>query len=389
MTKEKELEEQLLQAQKMEAVGTLVGGIAHDFNNMLAAIQGNIYMLRKNVSDDPKVAGRLDTIEKLSTRASDIVDQLLTFSHKAVVKMEQFSLNSFMEDGYNLTKSILHENIEHVCQVCEEELCIKGDITHLQQVLMNLLSNAVYAVKDTIEPKIVCALSKCTANDKLFKNHPSLLGKDFALLTVSDNGCGISEENLRKVFEPFFTTKGVNEGTGLGLAMVYGSIEAHGGVIDIESEVGKGTKFYMYFPLSHLSEVKREEESSVIIAGEDETILLVDDEDDLREAVGEVLTSMNYNVIVASNGKEAVEIFSENKDKISLVISDIVMPIMGGVEAAYEIRLLKRDVPIIFATGYDKNEMIGSVGEMERSMVLSKPFRLSELSNNIRSLIES
>jgi len=237
ISERKQLEERLRQSQKMEAIGTLVGGIAHDFNNMLAAIQGNVYLARMQMQDHPVAADKLNNIEQLGIRAAEMVQQLLTFARKDSVAMNLFSLNSFMRDGYKLAKAGIPENIDHQTSVCQEELCIKGDATQLQQVLMNLLSNAVDAVVNTVDPMIRCSLSPFESNELFKQKHPQLVGNHFACIRVFDNGHGITSERLDKIFEPFFTTKEVGKGTGLGLAMLYGAVQTHGGVVEVESEV--------------------------------------------------------------------------------------------------------------------------------------------------------
>ena len=255
ITKEKELEEKLLQSQKMEAIGTLVGGIAHDFNNMLAAIQGNIYLAKTDLSNASSTATRLENIETLSQRAADIVHQLLTFARKDTVSMKPISLNTFTSTAFELARNVIPENIEHACNICEGELMINGDATQLQQVLLNLLNNAAHAVSGVASPKIICNLEHFVASDKFLALHPELSSTHFARLTVQDNGGGITPEHLKKVFDPFFTTKDVGEGTGLGLAMVYGSIQTHGGTVEVESESGVGTAFHVYLPLEQVEAV--------------------------------------------------------------------------------------------------------------------------------------
>lgn len=388
MTEFKKMEEQFLHAQKMEAIGTLVGGIAHDFNNMLGAMLGNVHLAKRTLEKGEDVSNRLDNIEKLGLRAADMVKQLLTFSRKDKVSVIPFSLNSFMKEGFKLAKSVIPENIEHVCNICQEELIIQGNATQLQQVLMNLLNNACHAVSGVVKPNITCSLRHYVADGEFIRAHPDLSGIHFAYLTVRDNGCGITKEHLNKVFEPFFTTKGVGEGTGLGLAMVYGSIQTHGGAIEVETELGKGTAFHIYLPLNKVEAEKVKEEKTAVMPGCQETILLVDDEIDMRETTGEVLRNIGYKVIIASDGQEALQLFEDKQNDIDLIISDVVMPNMGGDELAKSIRLLDKKVPFIFATGYDKNQVMFSEGQIDQSIIINKPFSVVELSQSIRRMIE-
>jgi len=388
MTQYKKLEDQFLQAQKMEAIGTLVGGIAHDFNNMLAAIQGNVYLSRLKLKDQPEVVEKLDNIELLDMRAADMVKQLLTFARKDRVEMHALALKPFIKEAYKLAKTAIPENIELVCDTCPEGLIINGDATQLQQALMNLLNNARDAVSDVEHPKISCRLRPFESTDEFHKNHPELNDVRFAELIIRDNGSGISSDLISKIFEPFFTTKGIGEGTGLGLAMVYGAIQSHGGMIEAKSVVGEGTSFYIYLPLKEDAE-DLEIDESVITQGHGETILLVDDEESMRNTTVEVLESLGYKVLSARDGEEALQIFIAHQNIISLVITDIVMPKVGGVDLAKSIRKFANNTPIIFATGYDKGQAIAAEDQVDLSVIISKPFSFEILSQLIRRMLTS
>jgi len=387
MTEFKKLEEQFLQAQKMEAIGTLVGGIAHDFNNMLAAIQGNVYLSKMKLKGQPEIADKLDSIESLGMRAADMVKQLLTFARKDRVEMVGFSLNAFIKEAFKLAKAAIPENIELVCDLCPEELVVQGDATQMQQVLMNLLNNARDAVSHVSQPEISCSLRPFVASDTFLKAHPDFKGSRFAQLMIRDNGAGIAEEIVNKVFEPFFTTKGVGEGTGLGLAMVYGAVQSHGGIIEVESELGTGTSFSIYLPLVKDAGGIAAASDASVIQGQGETILLVDDEESMRETTGEVLESLGYKVFMAVDGQEALEIFKAHRQEIALILTDIVMPMVGGIELAKSIRQLDKDVPIIFATGYDKESAIPAEDHIEQSTIINKPFSFKKLSRLMRQML--
>lgn len=389
ISERKHLEHQLIHSQKMEAVGTLVGGIAHDFNNTLAAIQGNAYMAQLQLAGNSEVGDFLDRIEQLSDRAAEMVRQLLTFARKDQVSKKPFSLNSFMMDGFRLAKSAIPENIEHSFDLCPDELIVNGDTTQLQQALMNLLNNASHAVRDKPNPQIRCSLYPFEITEAFTVKYPEAKGKEFARLSVADNGCGIAKHELTKIFEPFYTTKDVNEGTGLGLAMVYGSIQTHGGMIEVESDVGEGTVVHIYLPLDSSKIAHPEQEKISITKGNHELILLVDDELDVRSTIGNVLQTIGYRILQAENGMDAVELFREHYDEIDLVLSDVVMPRMNGIEAAAQMRLMKANVPVIFMSGYDKSMVENSANAMERSALLSKPFSYEVLSKQIRTLIDA
>ncbi|ATX79476.1 PAS domain S-box-containing protein [Mariprofundus aestuarium] len=397
ISERKQFEERLRQAQKMEAVGTLVGGIAHDFNNMLAAIQGNVFLAKMQLMDHPNAKEKLANIEKLGTRAAEMVQQLLTFARKGMVSMRTFSLNSFMDEGYKLAKTLIPENIDHQPRICEEILHIKGDATQLQQVLMNLLSNAVDAVAGIPHPTIRCSLTPFEADQLFIENHPELKDRSFACISIKDNGYGMPSDVVDKIFEPFFTTKEVGKGTGLGLAMLYGAMQTHNGAIEVESEVNKGTDFRIYLPISNVErETKPDEQYPSNEIGRGRRILLVDDEESVRSTISEVLSSMGYHVIEAGNGKEALDLFKaqQNLDlfkvpqnRIDLIISDVIMPVMGGPDLLGAARLLDDKVPVILVTGYDKDHVIDQEIKYERCQVLNKPVDFDQLSQSIQEMI--
>ena len=389
MTEHQKLEEQFQQSQKMEAIGTLVGGIAHDFNNMLAGIMGNLYLAKVKIEDKDKAIEKLDSIEVLSNRAADMIRQLLTFARKDSIKMNSFSLNLFLNEALKLARSGVPEDVRLTYNISPDDLIIHGNATQLQQVIMNLLNNARDAVADVSEPVIDCVLDTYSATDEFREKHPDLEEDRFAHLTVRDNGSGISEAKLDKIFDPFFTTKGVGTGTGLGLSMVYGAIQSHGGAIEVESQPVEGTAFHIYLPLeTEKAEEVEIEEAIVAVEGHGETILLVDDDESMRSATAAVLTSLSYKVMEADGGEDALEMFSAHQDNIDLILTDVVMPKVGGVDLAKSIRLLDKNVPVIFATGYDKDQAMSSDDQVTQSIVVNKPFSVVKLSQLIRRMIK-
>ncbi|MDQ6987475.1 MAG: ATP-binding protein [Mariprofundaceae bacterium] len=378
------LEAQLLQSQKMEALGTLVGGIAHDFNNTLAGITGNLYLVSRQSGDRPEVLARLKGVEKLCFRAADMVNQLLTFARKDMVDMHPLLLKPFIKEAFSLSKVSIPENIKIRSIFCKEALNINGDATQLQQVLMNLLNNARDALAGHAKPEIVIKVEAVEADEILAKKFPDLTTHRLAKLTVSDNGRGISEEYLENIFEPFFTTKGVGEGTGLGLAMVYGAIQSHGGVIQVESVPGKGTAFHIYLPLLDAEFGVSIEKDERVIPGRGEIILLADDEAHVRQTGKAVLESLGYTVLEAADGEAAVALFRSRCEQIALTILDVVMPKMGGIEAAKKIREIKPDMPIICATGYGKADVLAASC---CELVLAKPYTVKTLSQCVHQLL--
>ncbi len=381
------LEEQLRQAQKMESLGTLVGGIAHDFNNMLAGITGNLYLARNKVAGVLDAIGYIDQAEALAYRAGNMITQLLTFARKGIVQKIPLPLSSYMKEMLKLTDMAIPENIKYHISIDDSNLTILGDPTQIQQMLMNLLSNARDAVTDMDKPEITVSLKHYLASESFRSAHPSMESDQFACLTVRDNGHGISKKNMASIFEPFFTTKEVGKGSGLGLSMIYGGMQTHGGVIDVDSSEKSGTVFHLYFPLiedsnaiSH-TEVDAEEQY-----GSGEMILVVDDESAVVEVQRDVLQALGYRVLTAANGEDGLAVFMAHQHEVALVLSDMIMSEMNGLQMARAIRSSRSDIPFVFATGYDK-ELLESEAVQENDIILSKPLSIAELSRAIQSLI--
>ncbi|MFC1536633.1 ATP-binding protein [Pseudomonadota bacterium] len=382
--------DQLRHAQKMEAIGTLVGGVAHDFNNTLAAITGNIYLTKESVAHLPDTIKKLDTIEALAFRSAEIVKQLLAFSRKGIVNMQPMELSSFLSETIKLHSVILPENIEfHHEQIGSQEINIRADANQLEQVILNLLSNARDAVNDVNRPTISLHLEKWIA-DKAFKEkHPEIRSSEYARISVVDNGCGIDEECLEHMFEPFYTTKGVNEGTGLGLSMAYGALQSHGGTILVESEPGKGSNIQLYLPLLKDAELPEITKPNEIAAKQSSTatVLLADDDEAVLATIETILKRLGHKVITAKDGLMAVESYKVNSAEIDLVILDVVMPNMGGIEAYKEIKKAGSSASVIFITGYDPDQKPDVEGTIPEKVVM-KPFNVAEFSRLIQSTLE-
>jgi len=384
------LEEQFVQAQKMEAIGTLTGGIAHDFNNMLAGMLGTVYLVRDTLTDHPEAQKKLRRVEKTGFRAAEMISQLLTFARKGMTDMQPVALTSFLKEAFKLARSSVPENIGFTLDVPETECTVKGDATLLQQALLNLVTNARHAVAGQARPAIHISLNILEANETLWKRYPDLPRKPYVQLTVEDNGCGIPGEDLNKLFDPFFTTKGVGEGTGLGLAMVYGAVQSHNGVIEVKSKEEEGSEFRIFLPLiEQIGAHSRLEEDQALVEGHGETILLADDEKLVCEISRELLEFMGFRVLIAGDGEEAVRIFEEHQDEIRLAILDVVMPRMGGVDAAFRIRASDPELPIVFQTGYGEEQVLGEIKNLKYCRVLIKPAPAPEISRTLRELLES
>jgi len=377
-----EMERNFYQAQKMEAIGVLVGGIAHDFNNMLSGITGNLFLAKKKASLLPEVVQKLDNIDKLAFRAADMIAKLLTFSRKEVLQLKLVPLTSYVKELSELMRVGIPENIQFSQDICTDELQVKGDSAQLHQVLMNLINNARDALEGVDNPEIILRIEEVTLGQEFIDLRPyHITGKHFAHISISDNGCGIPKDHLVHLFEPFFTTKAQDKGTGLGLAMVYGAVKSHGGFIEAESVEGEGTTFHVYLPLVVAKDESEAKEIEEVIEGKGEFILLVDDEENIRDTISEVLENLNYQVVTAANGTEAVEVFKEHSNEVDLVILDAVMPEMGGEEAAKYILDIQPNVHVIFATGYSEG---GTLSSHSQNLVIRKPYSVIELSRMLR-----
>lgn len=380
------LEEQFHQAQKMEALGTLVGGIAHDFNNTLAGISGNAYLAGLAVEGNAEASERLETIETLSFRAAGMIQQLLAFSRSDVRSMNPMLISSFLKETIKMHEVSIPESVRLQNDVFNSDMQVRGDINLLQQVMMNLINNARDAVEGVDEPTITIRLDRFEADAAFRAEYPDVGAEAFARISISDNGCGVRQEDLAHIFDPFFSTKEVGKGTGLGLSMAYGAVRSHGGVLTVESTPGAGATFHICLPLLQADEslmaVRADEE---IVAGRGETILLVDDEVSVVETGKAVLERLGYVMLTARNGREALDIYRERGGEIDLLIMDIVMPDMGGLEAAAEMRRINPQAKIIFATGYDRS---GSGDRLKSETVIAKPFSAGKISRLIRDVLE-
>jgi PAS domain S-box-containing protein len=388
ITRMHEVEEQLRQAQKMEAVGTLVGGIAHDFNNKLAAITGNLYLAQRTIEGNDEALERLKAVEQLSFEAASMVQQLLTFARKGKVEQAPLTLVTFIKEAAKLYRVAVPESIHFTVDYGKDPLPVMGDITQLQQVFLNLLTNARDALEGVPEASIDVALLHYDPDAAFRAEHPESEGVGaYACLRVADNGCGIAPEHLEHIFDPFFTTKEQGKGTGLGLAMLYGVVQAHQGVVEVESRKGMGTTFSIYLPLHpEALEVQAGDEVQEIPHGHGELILVANDDVHVMAVFREVLESFDYKVMVAHDGKEAVELYRQHADEIALVVLDIVMPHMKGPDAARQIHAIRSDAKIIYATGYDSQGNLK--GTARDAPVLEKPYRMHEVGRLIHEVLE-
>lgn len=390
VTKQRSLENQLLHASKMEAVGTLTGGIAHDFNNIIHAISGysQLLMMKKDESDpDWKY---LSNIEHLNQRATDLIRQLLIFSRKVDIHLRDMDLNVEIKEYYNLLKQIIPRMISVDLRMDPDLWKIKGDPTQLGQIFMNLSVNARDAMP---EGGILEIRTENVIVGEITAAHGEALAPGrYVLLRLSDTGHGMNPETLAHIFEPFYSTKEAGKGTGLGLAVVHGIVADHGGYIFCASEPARGTTFSIYFPA--LNEPSLEAPVSVHAAADEkaragqETLLVVDDEEYLLETTKNLLEQYGYRVLTAENGEQALETFDHERKKISLVIMDLLMPGMGGLRCLDALRKADSDVQVLVSSGYMSSSKQREAMDKGAVGFIQKPYKSHDLLNLVRRTLD-
>lgn len=381
------LEAQLLHAKKMESIGILAGGIAHDFNNLLTAITGCGETIRENIRQgDISLRQGIEQIMQAAGRAAELTRSLLVFSRKEAIRPKPVSLNNIIQETSQLICRIIGEDIEFSTDSPSEELAVLADAGQIGQVLMNLATNARDAMPDGGKLRISARRVYIEDGSELMYGLPAA-GK-YARISVSDTGAGIDEKSMERIFEPFFTTKQVGMGTGLGLSVIHGIIKQHNGSIQVESEIGKGSVFHFYLPLldGYVTEEKQQADKSV--SGGTETLLVAEDESIVAMFMKRTLERAGYTVMVAMNGDEAVAMFEEHKDSVSLVLSDVIMPKKNGKEIHGAIQLIKPGIKVIFVSGYTA-DIICSKGIAEKEVdFISKPFAKKDLLRKVRNVLD-
>ena len=382
----KALEAQLFQAQKMEAIGQLAGGIAHDFNNILTVIIGYSNLIDMNMEQDNPQKANLSGVLAAADRAADLTRSLLTFSRKQIMDPHPADLNPIIRKIDKFLKRIIGEDIELKTKFLQEDMTVNVDSGQIEQVLMNLATNA----RDAMPNGGLLSLETRTVeiDDEYIKGRGYGEPGCYACISVSDSGLGMDEATCKKVFEPFFTTKEVGKGTGLGLSIVFGIISQHKGFIDVESEPGRGTTFRIFLPLIQSTVAEKHTFEEATLEKGVETILVADDDASLRDLTEKTLCMFGYTVITAVNGRDALARFKENKEKIALVIMDIIMPEMNGNDAFNEMKKLNPDLKSIFISGYT-SDIIQKRGLIDRELAfVSKPLNLKQLLIKIRDVLE-
>ncbi len=386
ITEEQQLQRQLQQSQKMEAIGTLAGGIAHDFNNILGAIGGYSELALLNLHDTEKVKAHVSNVLKAGNRASELVKQILAFSRHIDPEKKPLDIAPIVKEVLKLLRAPLPSTIK-IQQFIGNSGIVLADPTQIHQVLMNLCTNAAHAMRGT-GGILEVSLSKIEVDEKKMSQVADLKSGQYLQLTVSDTGQGMDAPTLRQIFDPFFTTKDTGEGTGLGLSVVHGILKDHAGAISVDSSPGKGTTFRVYLPLvDKLAEI--EEDADKEIPSGTENILFVDDEYLLVDLSIEMLTHLGYNVTGFSSSAKALDVFKNDPGAYDLVITDHTMPDINGIQLAQKLLRIRPDLPIILSTGFSKQIIAQKDGAKRIRGFIMKPFEMQELAASIREVLDN
>jgi PAS domain S-box-containing protein len=384
VTERKHLEAQLQHSQRMEAIGTLAGGIAHDFNNVLMGIQGHTSLMLLRMDSDHRHFGHVQGIENMVQRGADLTRQLLGFARGGKYEVKPTDLNELVENSsemFGRTRKEIRIHTEY-----EKDLWpVEVDQAQIEQVLLNLYVNAWQAMPDGGDLYVE------TNNGVLDENYTrpfAVQSGDYVRISVTDTGVGMDQATQERIFDPFFTTKEIARGTGLGLSSAYGIIKNHGGIINVSSEMGKGTTFNIYLPASKKEVTTKDKWLAEEILKGTGTILLVDDEEVVVDVGGEMLKEMGYTVLTARSGKEAVEVYTKHKEEIHIVVLDMIMPDMGGGEAYDTMKELNPKVKVLLSSGYSINGQATEILNRGCNGFIQKPFSMKELSGRIREILE-
>ncbi len=387
----KEAEERLAASQKLDAIGQLSGGIAHDFNNLLMIVLGNLETIQRHIhqgAQNPALVRAVNNAMRGAQRASSLTSRLLAFSRRQALDPKPLNVNRFLAGLVDFLQRTLGEQIEIEIVGSAGLWQVEVDLGHFEAALVNLAINARDAMPQG--GKLTIEAENSFVDDEYSRMNPEISPGRYVAISVSDTGSGMSAETLAHAFEPFFTTKDIGRGTGLGLSQVYGFVKQSGGNIKIYSELGQGTTVKMYFPRYAGSETDQDEfqEEGVFRGEQTETILVVEDDDDLRTYLVDILRSLDYRVLVASNGPSAIKILSSDARKIDLLLTDIVMPGVNGRQVADEAQSLRPGIKVLYMTGYSRNAVIHQ-GRLDEGVdMLQKPVSQAELAHRIRLILD-
>jgi PAS domain S-box-containing protein len=395
-------EQQLRQSQKMETIGTLAGGLAHDFNNVLGGIIGTISLFKYKMSKNREITKKdlekyFTTIEESANRASDMVQHLLSLTRKQELSFAPTDLNSIIERTVKICRNTFDKSIEINAWYPEEKAVTYADSTQIEQCLLNLCINASHAMTimrnegEKFGGNLNIFLEGVQADKYFFKLHPELKSEEFYwTISVQDTGIGMSPQTLGKIFDPFFTTKGEGKGTGLGLAMAYTIIKQHNGFIDVYSQEGVGSTFHIYLPVLRSKFIEKDiKRKKVKIQRGKGLILVIDDEKIMRQTAKSILEECGYDVLLAGDGEEGVQMYKKHRDSIKAVILDMVMPRMSGQQAYMELKKINHHVKVLLASGFKHDSRVESILELGVKGFIQKPYGLVNLANSIHDVINN
>ncbi|UCE79781.1 MAG: response regulator [Nitrospiraceae bacterium] len=385
ITERQKLEQQLLHSQRLEAVGQLAGGIAHDFNNILTTIMGYGSLIKMEMKENDHLRNHVEQILSSAEMASTLTQNLLAFSRKQIINPQPVKLNEIITKTEKILSRLVGEDIE-LKTILAEDMTIIADSGQIEQVLMNLATNARDSMPRggalTFETDIV------ELDKKFQETHGFGRPGVYGMISVTDSGIGMDKNTRERVFEPFFTTKEIGKGTGLGLSMVYGIVKQHNGFINVYSEPSKGTTFKIYLPLIEAEAKEISITKLPSLQGGTETILVAEDDESVRKLTRDILEKFGYRVIVAEDGEDAVNKFMENKNKINLLLLDVIMPKREGKEVYEEIKGIKPDVKALFLSGYSE-DLLQKKGVLEKGLhFIFKPVAVNDLLRKVREVLD-
>ncbi len=387
VSEKRKLEEQLRQAQKLEGIGQLAGGVAHDFNNILTAIIGYAYIAYLNMQKEDPLRGHLKQVLDYSEKAAAITKSLLAFSRKQSTRPSRHNLNALLSNIHEFLRRFLPENIDIQIHCAPEALPVFVDSVQMEQVFMNLATNA----RDAMSPaggRFVLSTRLLEISDEFLKTHGYGKPGAFAEITVSDTGCGMDLRTREKIFEPFFTTKEQGKGSGLGLAIVYGIIQQHNGYISVYAEPGQGTMFRILLPIVSDTANREFKKPPAAVKGGTETLLVAEDDDGIRDLMTTIFRERGYTVIPAADGDEAVQMFAQNRERISLVVLDGIMPKKNGAQVFKEISASRPEIKVLFLSGYSENMIDLKSLEISDVHFLQKPALPSDILKKVRDMLD-
>lgn len=381
-------EEQLRQAQKMEALGRLAGGVAHDFNNLLTSILGFGHLVLEDLGPNDRMRADVEEILRAGERATDLTRRLLAFGRKQVVHLHAVDINSVVSDVERLLRRTLGEDVELVTQLGENMGSIQADAGQLAQVIMNLAVNA----RDAMPRGGTLLISTGRATPNGNGHHPSppiVPPGEYVALTIRDTGCGMTPDVREHIFEPFFTTKDQEQGTGLGLSTVYGIVQQCQGFIETDTTPGEGTEFRVFFPRLDLpAEKPRFKRDEIALPGGKERILIVEDEETVRHLAVRILEGLGYRVLSAANAGEALLICEHERDPIDLILTDVVMPKVSGRELIERLEQIRSDFKVLYMTGFTRDDMVRHGVKGNGTRVIVKPFTRERLAMIVRRILD-